>query len=119
MDHGSGTLLAHPAQVALAELDASLDELAAANMWSLPDADLLELRVAQERTLARLQSRILATTREIDGRGTAVATGARQTSTIAPQALMMMNSDLVEQQTMAMAKRCSPCRPPGSHHRRL
>jgi hypothetical protein len=35
----------------------------------------------------------------------AVATGARQTSTIAPQALMMMNSDLVEQQTMAMAKR--------------
>ena len=35
----------------------------------------------------------------------AVATGARQTSTIAPQALMMMNSDLVEQQTMAMAQR--------------
>ncbi len=35
----------------------------------------------------------------------AVATGARQTSTIAPQALMMMNSDLVEQQTLAMAQR--------------
>ena len=37
----------------------------------------------------------------------AVATGRRQTSTVAPQALMMMNSELVEQQTLAMAKRLS------------
>jgi hypothetical protein len=35
----------------------------------------------------------------------AVSTGSRQTSTVAPQALMMMNSDLVEQQTGALAKR--------------
>jgi hypothetical protein len=35
----------------------------------------------------------------------AVAAGARQTSTVAPQALMMMNSELVEQQTLAMARR--------------
>jgi len=35
----------------------------------------------------------------------AVAAGARQSSTVAPQALMMMNSALVEEQTEAMAKR--------------
>jgi hypothetical protein len=35
----------------------------------------------------------------------AVAAGVRQTSTVAPQALMMMNSELVEQQTLAMAQR--------------
>ena len=80
MDHGSGTLLAHPAQVALAEVDAGLSELAAANLWSLSEADLLALRIAQERTLARLQSTILTTTREIDGRGAAVATGAHSTA---------------------------------------
>ena len=80
MDHGSGTLLAHPAQVALAEVEAGLDGLGATNLWSMADADLLELRVAQERTLGRLQSRILATTREIDGRGAAVATGAHSTA---------------------------------------
>ena len=80
MDHGSGTLLAHPAQVALGEMDAALDGFGAVNLWSLPDADLLELRVAQERTLARLQSTILATTREIDERGAAVATGAHSTA---------------------------------------
>lgn len=40
----------------------------------------------------------------------AVATGQRQTSTVAPQALMMMNSALVEQQTLALAERllCMP-----------
>jgi len=80
MDHGSGTHLAHAAQVALAAVDAGLDGLGVANLWSLPDADLLELRVAQERTLARLQAMILATTREIDGRGAAVATGAHSTA---------------------------------------
>ena len=80
MDHGSGTLLAHPAQVALAEMDGCLDGLAAANLWSLSDADLLELRVAQERTLARLQSTILSATREIEERGAAVATGAHSTA---------------------------------------
>jgi hypothetical protein len=35
----------------------------------------------------------------------AVAAGMRQTSTIAPQALMLLNSTLVDQQTMAMSKR--------------
>ena len=80
MVHGSGTWLSHPAEAALREVDAGLDGLVAANLWSLPDADLLELRVAQERTLARLQSTILATTREIDGRGAATATGAHSTA---------------------------------------
>ena len=35
----------------------------------------------------------------------AVAAGVRQTSTVAPQALMMMNSKLVDRQTLAMAQR--------------
>lgn len=35
----------------------------------------------------------------------AVAAGRRQTSTVAPQALMLMNSSLVEEQTEALAKR--------------
>ena len=35
----------------------------------------------------------------------AVSAGRRQTSTVAPQALMMMNSDLVDQQTGALATR--------------
>lgn len=35
----------------------------------------------------------------------AVAAGKRQTSTVAPQALMLMNSDLADEQTLAMATR--------------
>ena len=58
MDHGPGTVLAHPALGALAQVDAGLDGLAGANLWSLSGRDLLELRVAQARTLARPQARV-------------------------------------------------------------
>jgi len=80
MDHGPGTLPAHPAREALAAIDAGLDGLGEANLWSLSDSDLLELRVAIERTRARLEARVLAVTREVEGRGSAVATGAPSTA---------------------------------------
>ncbi len=35
-------------------------------------------------------------------------TGERQTSTVAPQALMMLNSDLVHQQTLLLAEQVLP-----------
>jgi len=75
----TGTALAHPAQVGLALVDRGVEELAAANLWSMPDRDLLDLRLDQERTLARLQAQVLATTREIDARDAAKATGASST----------------------------------------
>jgi len=53
MHHGPGTLPAHPALEALAQVDAGLDGLGQTNLWSLTDADLLGLRVEIERTEAR------------------------------------------------------------------
>ena len=38
------------------------------------------MRIAQEATLARLHAQVLATTREVDGRGAAVAVGAPSTA---------------------------------------
>jgi hypothetical protein len=75
----TGPLLAHPARVAMAVVDRGVDELAAANLWSMPDRELLDLRLDQERTLARLQAQVLATTREIDARDATKATGASST----------------------------------------
>ena len=49
-------------------------------MWTLSDADLLELRADLETTRARLDAQVLVATREIDGRGAAVATGAASTA---------------------------------------
>lgn len=75
----TGTLPAHPARAALAVVDQGLDALGAANLWSMSDRELLDLRVDQERTLARLQAQVLVTTREIDARNAATATGASST----------------------------------------
>jgi len=72
-------VLAHPARVALAVVDRGLDDLGVVNLWSMSDRELLDLRVDQERTLARLQAQVLATTREIDARDAAKATGASST----------------------------------------
>src|SRR5689334_7226165 len=75
----TAALPAHPARVALAVVDRGVDDLGTANLWSMSDRELLELRVDQERTVARLQAQVLATTREIDARDAATATGASST----------------------------------------
>ena len=54
--------------------------LGEANLWTLSDAELLELRADLETTRARLDAQVLAATREVDGRGAAVATGAASTA---------------------------------------
>lgn len=71
---------AHPARLALHAVDAGLAGLAEANLWSLSDAEVLDLRIAAEATLARLHGAVLALTREVDGRGAAGAVGAPSTA---------------------------------------
>ena len=80
MTWSTGSTLEHPARVALGVVDEGIDGLAEANLWSLSDQELLGLRIAQEATLARLHAQILATTREVDRRGAAVAVGAPSTA---------------------------------------
>jgi uncharacterized protein DUF222 len=84
MSQTTGTAIAHPARVALSALDDALAGLAEANLWSMTDAELLELRADLETSRARLDAQVLAATREVDARGaavaTAVATGAASTA---------------------------------------
>ena len=69
----------HPAQRAVAAIDAALDDLLGASLWSLTDAQQVELMAGQERVLGRLQASVLAVTRDFDARGTAKAHGATGT----------------------------------------
>ncbi len=80
MSDTAGPLPAHPARAASAAVGAALGRLQEANLWSLPEADLLQLRADLEVTRARLDATILATTREVDARGAATATGAATTA---------------------------------------
>ncbi|MGZ4640217.1 MAG: DUF222 domain-containing protein, partial [Actinomycetes bacterium] len=66
----------HPVLGALAVLGDGLDALAAGNLWSLSDAELLAARVELGRLSARLAAAALGATRELDVRGAAVAAGA-------------------------------------------
>lgn len=59
-------LAPHPASAALAAAGTAVEELGSANLWSLSDAELLDLRVEQEQLARRLGWVSLATTREID-----------------------------------------------------
>jgi hypothetical protein len=54
---------AHPARVAVTAVDGAVGELAAANLWSMTDLDLLDLRAQLEETRARLEATVLAATR--------------------------------------------------------
>ena len=80
MSDTADPLPAHPAREASAAVGAALGQLQEANLWSLPEADLLQLRAELEVTRARLDAIILATTREVDARGAATATGAASTA---------------------------------------
>ena len=66
----------HPVLAALQVIDAGLDELAEGNLWSLLDAEALEVRVELERISSRLYAQRLRSTREVETRGAAVAAGA-------------------------------------------
>ena len=63
----------HPAFAGVALLEAGVKELAEANLWSLSERELLELRLVLEQLAARLGSDTLTATREIDARGAATA----------------------------------------------
>jgi hypothetical protein len=76
MAEGWGVVGEHPALVALGEIQAGLDHLAAANLWSLSPTQLRELRVDLERVTARFAAAGLCVTRELDASGAAVETGA-------------------------------------------
>src|SRR6187200_2078357 len=80
MDTSTGHTCAHPAVAALAAVDAGISELATANLWSMSEGELLDVRVDAEATRSRLESAVLAMTREIDGRGAAVRVGASSTA---------------------------------------
>jgi hypothetical protein len=69
-----------PARAALAAVDDALAQLAAANLWSMSEPDVLDLRIDLEASRARLESVTLTVTREVDGRGAATATGAPSTA---------------------------------------
>ncbi len=80
MSETTGTVIEHPARVALSALDDALAGLAEANLWSMSDAEVLGLRADLETSRARLDAQVLAATREVDARGAAVATGAASTA---------------------------------------
>jgi hypothetical protein len=71
---------AHPALTALATVDAGVEQLAGANLWSMSEHELLSVRVDAEATRGRLESVVLGMTREIDGRGAALRAGASSTA---------------------------------------
>jgi hypothetical protein len=71
-----GVVGEHPALVAPGEIDAALDSLADANLWSLSPCQLRELRIDLERVSARFAAAGLTVTRELDASGAAVVTGA-------------------------------------------
>src|SRR6187397_2550745 len=66
----------HPVLAALEVIDAGLDDLGEANLWSLLDSESLEVRATLERLSARLYAAKLASTRDVDTRGAAVKAGA-------------------------------------------
>jgi hypothetical protein len=66
----------HPVLAALRDIEAGLDDLAQANLWSLLDSESLEVREQLERLSARLYGARLASTRDVDSRGAAVKAGA-------------------------------------------
>ena len=71
---------AHPAQLAVAAAREAIGQLLQANLWSLSEQELLGLRIELETVRAQLDAATLTTTREVDARGAAVATGAASTA---------------------------------------
>src|SRR4051812_31800713 len=74
---------AHPAGLALVEVDAAVARLAAVaadGLWSVPEGSLLTVRRALEATAARLAAVTLTVTREVDDRGAATSLGAPSTA---------------------------------------
>jgi hypothetical protein len=68
--------LTHPVVSALRTVADGLDELADANLWSLSDAESLEVRAELERLASRLFAAKLASTRDVETRGAATSVGA-------------------------------------------
>jgi hypothetical protein len=70
----------HPVSDAVDTLTGALDELLGAQLWTMPERDLLAARIALEAQAARLTACRWALTREIDARGAAVSAGATSTT---------------------------------------
>ncbi|MDQ1669524.1 MAG: hypothetical protein QOE40_1585 [Actinomycetota bacterium] len=66
----------HPVLGALQTVAVGLDELADANLWSLSDAEMLDVRMQLQGLSSRLTSATLRATRELDVRDAAVSVGA-------------------------------------------
>ena len=66
----------HPVLAALRDIDTGLDRLAGGNLWSLLDAESLQVRVELERLSSRLYAERLRATREVEIRGAAITAGA-------------------------------------------
>lgn len=75
-----GTALTHPAWAALRATEQALGQFAEANLWSLPDNEVLQLRIELEALRAKTEAVVLTTTREVDSRGSAVDAGAASTA---------------------------------------
>ena len=54
---------AHPAQLAVAAARAAIEALGQANLWSLTDTDLIDLRIDLETARNQLDAAVLSTTR--------------------------------------------------------
>lgn len=66
----------HPALAAAAAVDAALDQMLEASLWSMTDAQQVELMEHQHHLVARLDAAVLANVRDFDSRGTARTQGA-------------------------------------------
>ena len=69
-----------PVTAALDALDSALDALTDAELWTLPDGELVETVVRLHRLGARADAGLHRLVREVDARGAAVAAGAPSTA---------------------------------------
>jgi len=69
-----------PVGAALDALDAALDALADAELWTLPGGELVETVARLHRAGCRADSHLHSVVREVDARGAAVALGAPSTA---------------------------------------
>src|SRR5262245_32374412 len=96
---------AHPALAALAGVEAAVAELGQANLWSLSNAELLELRTRMQRVNDRLAGHRLGATGEISARGVTVEAHQVQTTSWLTNALRLHPGEAAREVRLGSALR--------------
>src|SRR5262245_36534539 len=96
---------AHPALAAADQLDQALDALATANLWSLSNAELLELRGRLQQVNDRLAGHRHQATGEISARDATVAAHQVQTTSWLTNALRLHPGEAAREVRLGTALR--------------